>query len=373
MATSVLFVVHGMGQYETGWEAEVRRKLEEVAGRYAAFRADPAALWQEVELVPVLYDDVLRATIDAWRTHAGGVASFARQHELFGGLDLDWLERFAGEDPSFFWTHAADVVLYRFFKLQRAAVRARVARQILDRVEALPNGAFDDCCVLAHSLGTAVIHDTLHTLATSTFDGQAHPYGVLDSRFRAITMLANTSRVLQDDIVAYDSVVRGGPRTSKTSNCSQFLSWHHEWDPFTLVKRYAPDLWDERWPANNNTFGSVAHFRHWNVHGFDHYLDHPRIHVPLLNLLTGRDAVPRKERLAAVKAYERFGGRLRTIPAIEAKVRELLTAVQGLREDHGLAQVLEAIRAVQRIAGELEGLVKPLLGQLADDLRTEVG
>lgn len=366
--TSVLFVLHGMGAHGQGWSGAVRDKLQEVAGRYRAFANDPAALWQKVELVELRYDDILQRQIEAWRADAAGVAAFIGKHQLFDGVDLSWVESFAEEDPDFFWTHVADVLLYSFFRQHRAAVRARVAKDVIGKVRSLPNSAFDDCALLAHSLGTAVAHDTLHLIATSDFGGQLAPFDPLSARFRAVFLLANTSRVLQQDIVAYDSFVRGGPRNHARSMCSQFMSFGHKWDPVALVKGYAPDNRDSRWPAAHNTLAEVAHFRDFNVHGFEHYLDNPRVHVPLINVACGKDVIRTVERTEKLDRYEKHGGRLRTLPQIEARVQTIFRELGRLHENADLRTLFQVARAVRRELQALEGLVKPLAAQLAQDI-----
>ncbi len=364
MAKNPLFVVHGMGVHAPGWEVEVKSKLEEVAGRYAAFASAPAGLWDLIELVPVGYDDILSNAVDQWRTNAGGIADFAKTNAVFDGFDAQFLEDFANDDPNFFWTHVVDVVLYRFFDLYRGAIRARVAEQIVAKVRTLPSQAFDDCTVLAHSLGTAVTHDTLHLLATEKFGGASAPFDPLSSRFRGIVMLANTSRLLQTDIKAYESVVRGGPRTSSLSNCSQFVNWRHEWDPVCLVRRFAPD----KWPAAFNWIDSVSHFRDWNVHDMTHYLDNPRIHIPLINLASGKDVVKPSERTAAIDKYDKFGGRLRTVPEIEAIVQQIIAEVHRLSENSDWKTLFEVIRNVKALIEQLKPLVAQLKDQLAQDI-----
>src|SRR5581483_5286814 len=41
----------------------------------------------------------------------------------------------------------------------------------------------------------------------------------------------------------------------------------------------------------------------FNVHGATHYLDHPSVHIPILNALAGFTAISTKEQLDAVNAY----------------------------------------------------------------------
>lgn len=365
MAERVLMAVHGMGVHEPGWEQEVRAKLEEVAGRYRAFRDDPTALWQELRLVPVGYDDLLRDTLAEWRTTAGGVLEFVRATELVGAPDLSWLQALADEDPGFFWTHASDVVIYRFFRLQRAAIQASVAKQILDAVPQAPARDFDRCVVMAHSLGTAVAHDALHLLATRPLAGMPSAFGALDARFAGIWMLANTSRLLQtDDAKAYESVVHGGPRSSPSTNCGLFRSVSHELDPICIPRRFDPVGWSVRY----NQILALDHLRDWNVHGWTHYLDNPRVHVPLLNLALGRNAVAPSEAVKAVDAYERFGGRLKALADVQAVLREAKAELARLHENAELRTYFEV---AQSLKDQWERL-KPIVQGLADELRQDL-
>lgn len=340
---NVLFVVHGMGNHAAGWETEIASKLEEVAGRYEHFAADPKALWQSVELVPVSYDDVLSQVLAQWKDAAGGVVAFAEANKLPQIGALDWLAPLAKQDPEFFWQSVSDVLIYRLFGTYRAAIRARVARQIVDKVMSLPDRSFDRCTVLAHSLGTSVAHDTLHLLGRTSFAGYANPFSPPNCRFRAVFTLANVSRLLQDDVKPYESIVRGGPRNSTLSNCSRFYNFRHEWDPICIPKPFEP----EGWPDQFNRFRTLSHFRDWDVHGFAHYLDNPRVHVPLLNTLCGEDVISADERDATLNDYEPLGGKLKEALELRDDLRRIGGALERLNENSDLATLIGVTREVR--------------------------
>src|SRR5205085_3320237 len=41
------------------------------------------------------------------------------------------------------------------------------------------------------------------------------------------------------------------------------------------------------WGPGYKPIGPLSHFRQANVHGFTHYLDHPRVHIPLIRAALG--------------------------------------------------------------------------------------
>lgn len=356
--------VHGMGVHEEGWEDEIRTKLEEVAGRYGAFRDDPTQLWSKIDLVAIGYDDILSQTLQEWRESAAGVLEFLGGIELIGAPDLGWLDVFADEDPDFFWTHVADVILYRFFKLQRRAIQTTVAKQIVAAVPEIGGRDFDRCTVMAHSLGTSVTHDSLHLLATAQINGLPSSFGPQSARFAGIWMLANVGRFLQtDEAKVYESVVRGGIRSSK-SNCGVFRSYSHRLDPFCIPKRFAPEGWDRRF----NRVEVVDHFRDWNIHGWGHYLDSPRVHIRLLNLAVGENVVKRSEAIQAVDTYDRFGGRLADVAEVQDALREAGAEISQLHENVDLATTFRVARKLSSIWEGIREKVEGLYEELRRDL-----
>jgi len=353
MSKPQLILVHGMGDYASGWEAEIKTKLEECASRYNNLRQ--INIWDKIDVIPVLYNDVFVDAVNQWKAAAGPVSAFAAANAMPGSGSLAWLDDIEAEGGDFFWTAVADVIIYRFFKLFRDRVRASVAEQIIDPLLAASPPDFDRAVIVAHSLGTSVTHDTLHLLGTTAFAKYANAFSAPTERFRAIFMLANVSRVLQTDIKAYDSIVRPGPRNSTTTDCGRFYNFRQDVDPFLVVKRFSPV------DFNGQLFTRevLTHYRHWNIHGFTHYLDHPRVHVRLFNKLLG-DVVPPMEFIAAINNYPQFGGTFKDVPALQAEIVKLTALVASLGEDSSIESLMRVVVKARGILSQIKTIIDNL-------------
>ncbi len=358
MAKNLLLVAHGMGVHAAGWEQEVRKKLEEVAGRYAAFQPDATRLWNEVELQPVSYDGILSDALAQWKANAGGVMDFVAKNKLPDAGNLDWLGVLAQQDGEFLWNSAGDVVVYRFFRLFRERIRSRVMREIADKVFADPGRHFRDCTIVAHSLGTSVVHDSLQVLGTAPIAGLANALSPPNERFRSIFMLANVSRLIESDVEAFRSIVRGGSQNDTKSYCTRFHSFRHELDPFCVLKPFTPPPAD--FDPQFNLIRQLSHYRAMDIHGFEHYLDHPRVHVPLINSACGVDRITPDERDAALAGYAKFDGMFAAVPEIQASVQELRTQIGRLGAGADLGTLLDAALHVRRIVDEIRKRIDQL-------------
>ncbi|HVS09366.1 MAG TPA: hypothetical protein VMS76_05775 [Planctomycetota bacterium] len=350
----IVFLVHGMGRHAPqAWAESVVAKLEESAQRYPFFQGRSLAQW--AEFVPIDYDERITGVLRTWQDSAGPVSAFAAAQDLDFAGGLDWLDGIAAEDADFYWTHIADVVIYRLFRLYRERIRISVVDQIatvLAREFDQHGGA--TASVIAHSLGTAVTHDALCKLGgappANLPNTLAHPHWA----FKHIFMLANTSRVLQSDFKAYTSIVRPGPANSAQAYCSRFHSFHHELDPFTIPRRFAPSNWSTLYRGEE-----LGHFREWNVHGFGHYLDNPRCHVPILRAITRSDAITAAEAGRAVDeaAYPRFGGQFQPLVEARAKLAELSALRHELADDPSLPEALGIVSRGFKLLREIRDVL----------------
>ena len=317
--THVLVVVHGMGTNEGSWATSIVDNLNAVARRYAVFSGAPAPFvlasgaddpmldapnHDRIVVVPAGYDAEMRARVESFDRDVNAVLDAAGA----GGLPkamVDVLKALdgAGEtEKNFFWTHVVDVLLYHFFALVTKPVRLAVM-ETLGRVLARHD---TDVSVMAHSLGTAVAHDALTTLARGLFPDFAalRPPGVRIANYFAI---ANVSRVLEQplagDVDVYLSPVCPISVRGVDAYCRQFFNFRHMLDPFTVPKRFEP-----HWVEGDDFF-AVEHLLHvadFNVHGWEHYLDNPEVHVPILNALadvSGWDVVDKATFDTAVASY----------------------------------------------------------------------
>lgn len=310
MAKPILFVVHGMGQHKTGWEKEVKDTLTAAKANYP-FLAD-TSLASMVKIVPLTYDEEFDKLRKLWKEDAGKVVNFMKKkadagdkfQSLLSPFEADkLLELQVGiEEDSFFNTHVLDVLLYRFTSIGekvRVKVAKKIVKTLLDQSEEVPSWS-----IMAHSLGTAVTHDTLHAL----YAHKVWREGKVNKLFKpgqytahAIIMLANVSRVLQSRVKAYKSRVKPG----KKGVCDYFINAHHVLDPFARIKQFEPgDEWlqgqnvgDLYNPISTNVINQP------NVHAYTHYLENPRVHVPIFRLFNGEDSIEPDE---FKSAYDKF-------------------------------------------------------------------
>lgn len=326
MPKQILFVIHGIGAHQSDW-AELPdgpiQTLAETARSYAYLRSHP--LESRVAFVAVQYDEIFRDTIARWQADAAEL----QRLDPSGGLSaaLGWLAGATETEKTFWWSHLADLALYRFSPIYRQRVRIHVIDQIARRLEqALREDGAAAASVLAHSMGTAVTHDALHLLGTRRWGERANPLNPRHWRFQHLFMVANTSRLLQTDddgmAKAYDSIVRPGATEDPNSYTATYFNVRHEADPVPYPGMFEP----VDWPPNRYTSLVVQHYWAPNVHGLSHYLRNPRVHIPVFQKLVGPRAVAPDEARLAVDQFPQFGGRLAAVEkarAFAARAAEL--------------------------------------------------
>lgn len=190
-------------------------------------------------------------------------------------------------DDKFFYTHWLDVIFYG--TLLGAKVRVDAALKITELVENYGGG---NVHIIAHSLGTAVTHDTLHLLYRREHDpdDEIPDLGVVKHKLASVWMFANVSRLVNSVTRLTNplgSVVRPGP-----ADIGCTLRMHnvrHALDPFTWLARFDPRN-DESWiPATNyNLFYRnivTDLIVEANTHSFTQYVRDPKVVERLLPLL----------------------------------------------------------------------------------------
>ena len=310
-------------------------------------------LEEYAEPVPVGYDDFIRAALARWDAEATSFGEFAQTNKLRHADSLDWLAGVSGEDAGFLLSHVADVVIYRFFRLESGQIRANVQLKIFEEIQrkrALDADA--RFSLMAHSMGTSVTHDALAQLGAAPQIGDdVNTFGTENFRFQSIHMLANVSRLLQTDPKAYESVVRPGPNIRKNRYCGRMFCHRHELDPITKPKPFDPVSW-----GNDFRMTNLSHYRGWNVHGWLHYLDNPRVHIPLLKSIAKSSAVTPKQKREAVNDYPRFGDDLENLAVAQGKIAELHALAQSIDEDKGLKENFDALRKMWDVLKDLKDL-----------------
>ncbi len=331
MASTILFLIHGVGQRppagasdpakeiaRTWWKEPVQALLDAAKG----FAPDvPIGLDVDegVKVVPLSYCDLIVQQLERWEDVGSSdvAAAAAKTFPDLGTEFLDDLREIADEDAGFFWTKSVDVLLYRVF--HDRAIRQHVRAQV---VEALKNnsegGRLPAVAFMAHSLGTAVMHDTLFEL----LNDPAEFGGLVNLDVLAYASLANVSKVLMSLANPHESIVRpfGAPGAGR-ARVRTFVDARHKWDPIPYIGGFKPG-WD---PATSR-FRPVGMSRihDINTHSYAEYVKHPAVWGPVLEKVLQRPLTPAK--LARLVAQH---DALPEPPCIAA-IKELADAVTDL-------------------------------------------
>ncbi len=351
MAKHTLFLVHGMGRHDgTQWADEIWQKLVDCSKLYPHFETQKE-LEEYAEPAPITYDGFIRQALARWDSQATSFQAFAQGNDLQHAGALDWLAGIADDDAGFVASHILDVIIYRFFRLEAGQIRTHVQNEIARVVNGKrAQHAGARFSLMAHSLGTSVAHDALAKLgAMPQIGSNVNTLSTAHLRFNSIHMLANVSRVLQTNPKAYDSVVRPGPRASKNRYCGRMFCHRHELDPFLFPKPFEPESWGPDYRARH-----LRHYRGWNIHSWLHYLDNPRVHIPLLKSISKPSAITTSIEREAVDAYPRFGGDLENVAVAQAKIAELHALAQEIDEDKGLEENIGTITKMYNLLLELK-------------------
>ncbi len=300
MAKHILFLVHGVGRKTESlvgedetceWAKKVVEILETAAAAYTDLDRD------DLVIVPVLYDDIFFTYATNWDALADQLTDTP-----FSDL-TDWMRD--ANEKGFLWDNIGDVVMYRGLKQIRQNVITHVAAQLGEVIEKY--GVTANYSVLAHSLGTAVAHDTLQKLATTGINGNTSmkPPGFRLANFFA---LANVSRLVwatNDDFYS-DTCVRPDGSGLDAEKCAvnRYVNFRHVADPIPSIIRFSPAGW------NQNRYWSLPlqHVRDPDVHAFTHYLLNPKVSDLVLESMFGQTIIDQSIREARIQGFPDYEG-----------------------------------------------------------------
>ena len=296
-----------MGHHPANWHADTEAKLRSLYARYN--RLSAVSFDRRFRIVPIQYDNVFRRLVTNWQQNAQALGPVAGN---LGAGDVErlvgWLKTAAVTDNNFIWTHAADVLLYRMFFTVREEVKTSVARDIATELD--NSTGVENWSVIAHSLGTAVTHDALDMLWTGQpVNGVATGFETRHNQALLLAMVANVSRVLQTTPKVYEGTVKPGPSGQAGRGCLNFQTYRHVLDPFCIPKMFKPEAWPDPTSEEDGVYKyiEIDHIHQANVHDVNHYLDNPRVHIPLFRKLTYRRAVTIAEEENAIDSFSKFG------------------------------------------------------------------
>ena len=236
----VLILLHGMGKHTAdSFKKEVVDAANNALARYPTYNA--VKFDDQVYIHSIGYDHIFEALRKKMAESGSALQTFIKNElgdnklpEFFN--DLNDIEASLGGDK-FVYTHVLDVIFY--LTLLGEKVRLYVASEILKVKNRYPSTVRIN--ILAHSLGTAVIHDTLNKLYTTDASTDAQ-LNVDQHHLQSLWMIANVSDIITTFsglTGPYDSLVKPGAGGCVVRLTNAF----HRFDPFTLkqFKRFDPD------------------------------------------------------------------------------------------------------------------------------------
>ena len=293
MAKPKLILVHGMGQHTAdSFKNDFNNACKNAFSLYPDFSGKTAEDY--VEIISVGYNDIFDKQREKIAERSNPVLDYLKaMPEMTDNLATDLIRELTGiessfDDDDFFLTHWLDVIFYRFTTLGEN-VRIRVAKEIAKAV-GTANGGSSNVHVLGHSLGTAVVHDTLAKLYSDEYEIGDENLDVVMHKLGSLHLVANTSRLLQSFVDVDKSVVKPG-----SGGCTlRYYEYRHTLDPITWPKSFDPtDNGD--WISN-----SSWHFKryflhrltsvtseHGNTHSINHYVLNPKTHLEIFKRVFG--------------------------------------------------------------------------------------
>ena len=325
MAATVL-LVHGMGRHPSnGWDASWRESIVENLRQYAPYSEKSAAEVeaQDLHFHAVGYDAVFEQGFRSrWNGLAGALADAALPLGMRRVLEV--LQ--SDDDPrevDVFWHYLLDPLLWVSLGQARERVIASVAEELAKGAMGAQQRG-ERVHIIAHSLGTSVVHDTLLAM-TDRPDGAFDP-DRSGLRWDSLTQVANVSRLLcairsPSAVLPVEAFKphRSRVRPGAGGLVRRFLDARHRLDPFTFPRTFQPD-WSR---FGGHTFRVLQRFDSpKGVHDFETHFDCPGVHLPCLRGITGRGTLGKSAEVeGAWRRYDLLYGRDVSLPLESLRLR----------------------------------------------------
>ena len=347
----IVLIIHGMGTHHndeitidangrassmTSTQNEVANGLKETA-KHLGF--EDFNLEEEVDLREFNYSkrlDEIRLK-DAEKAQAlAAHLPILVDNNFAADIAAKLTEEFAQADQDkFFFTHWMDVLYYgsmfwgEEIRVDLAAMLNNIFRERVQTSAPVH--------IIAHSLGTAVLHDTLAKVFRNDTDLTSKVPELSKELFApdSVFMLANVSRlvhILNGIADPHSSIVN-----SKPDGCaSRFFNYYNEFDPFTWFKRWDTDIIS----GENRRITTVRKF---NTHDLTEYAAAPSVAYSIIATVVNKrirsgkyeHAVVEHAKTAVNKSFEEIKAHfedLRAEPEPSEKAKALISLFKASNE-----------------------------------------
>lgn len=328
MSKPKLIVLHGMGVHSA---EQIKKTVIDAANlalhRYKRFKN--IKFEDEVNVIGIGYDDIFEQERKRLTKNNQSISDYLKTNskvdKKFIKKIVD-LESAIGKD-SFFTTRALDVIFY--LTLKGEEVRLRVIREIADVWKDRRN---EDIHILAHSLGTSVLHDTLHKAYSGGIDG--YRLDAVTHKFSSLWMMANVSNLtysLSPFGIKFDPL-KSKVRPSYTDDgcVEEFHNYGHVLDPIALFHSFNPKndsswlpvpIYDELYNYKEiNKIGSSL-----NPHDLTEYISNPYVSYRFLKRIMPADIFDptQGEVNRADLQYKNFAAEIKKITLYVKKIKSI--------------------------------------------------
>lgn len=355
----IVLMIHGMGTHHqpenaenglTSTQKEVCDGINETAGHLGF---EDYKFQEKVELHEFNYSKFLEEILlrDAKKAqeligHIGMLQERGLLPDVASKLVVEFSEADSGK---FFYTHWMDVIYYGLM-FWGEKIRNELAAKI-NELYIQANQTGQTVNVIAHSLGTAVLHDTLVKLYRKDADirAKAPELDVDQFKFDAIIQVANVSRlvnILNGIGEPHISVVNSGP-----GKCAKrFYNFFNEFDPFTWFKR-----WDA--PIHTGYAERITTVRDINTHDLTEYAAAPTVCYAIMTNIVGETISDTTYELGKKAHYDDERNLKKPLDEIEAEFKNVRNAQntndKGLTLVRLFRAVQEAMETAERLRADL--------------------
>jgi hypothetical protein len=333
-AKNYIVVIHGIGEHtEKSIKKEVKTTLNGISGSFN----------KNVEVKAVTYNQVFTDWIEKaksdWKTAIDALSSTNHFSSA-----KDFLKDLIDREPDFLETHVMDVALY--LSTVGIKVQLEVALQLTKILTSyIEEGDTRQrrIVLMGHSMGTAVVHDSLHKMIIGGFeDDRANKLEGMSVRINSLYQLANTSRLLKTTIDP--TTTASGVRPYPGGIIDRMYNVNNAFDPIPQVKSFKID--PVQWIPETSFPDTLYHdiklkaVLDKDVHALTHYLKDPKLYLPLLHELDTGFVYPRNARQIKLE-YDKTTDR-----AIEVKLQAKADAAKKRLSDSA-SDVLKAFLEAQ--------------------------
>jgi len=347
MSKPIVLVIHGMGTHLPGeMKSQVIGGLNEAAKNFGLEKFN---IEDKVEFFQFNYS----AFLDELRKKDADHATSMSEHLTFlqgYGLGESLVTKLTGFFANFgedkmLYTHWMDVVYYGL-TFWGEKIRVDCAKRLND-IMIESNSSNREVHIVAHSLGVAVLHDTLSKIFRKDVDLTANVPGLDVGKFKikSVWAVANVSRLLyvMNDIAdPYKSTIRAGGQGC----CDLMVNVRNEFDPFTWVKQYNHPIGTASQLVEVNTVRII------NTHDIREYMSTPRVAGNFFSYLLGIDCDSNFDQ--AVEKYNET--------SINVSVQNLKEAFSDIPKADDISDKLEALEKFFSVAQEFNKRMKSLVG-----------